>query len=105
MDGSAVKDEGRPGLEGQLRAFDPNLRPQFTQQWNVFVERMLTSSMSINVGYVGHHATKLVAPVEGNQPLPGTGDPSTWAPLPTASPSSARPSNGPSRPSPPIPRR
>jgi hypothetical protein len=66
---------------GQVRAFDPELRPQFTQQWNVFVERMLTSSMSLNVGYVGHHATKLVAPVEGNQPLPGTGDPSTWAPL------------------------
>jgi hypothetical protein len=66
---------------GNVRAFDPDLRPQFTQQWNVFVERMLTSSMSVNVGYVGHHATHLVAPVEGNQPLPGTGDPSTWAPL------------------------
>jgi hypothetical protein len=66
---------------GNVRAFDPNLRPQFTQQWNVFVERMLTSSMSVNVGYVGHHATHLVAPVEGNQPLPGTGDPATWAPL------------------------
>ncbi len=64
-----------------MRAFDPNLRPQFTQQWNVFVERLLTSSMSLNVGYVGHHATKLVAPVEGNQPLPGVGDPSTWASL------------------------
>jgi hypothetical protein len=37
--------------------------------------------MSANVGYVGHHATHLVAPVEGNQPLPGVGDPSTWAPL------------------------
>jgi hypothetical protein len=33
------------------------------------------------VGYVGHKATHLVTPVEGNQPLPGTGDPSTWAPL------------------------
>ena len=69
-----------------MRAFDPNLRPQFTQQWNVFVERLLTSSMSLNVGYVGHHATKLVAPVEGNQPLPGVGDPATWAPLGTRRP-------------------
>ena len=66
---------------GQVRAFDPDLRPQFTQQWNVFGEYLLTSSMSLNVGYVGHHATNLVAPVEGNQPLPGVGDPSTWAPL------------------------
>ena len=66
---------------GQVRAFDNNLRPQFTQQWNVFAEYLLTSSLSVNVGYVGHHATNLVAPVEGNQPLPGVGDPSTWAPL------------------------
>jgi hypothetical protein len=66
---------------GQVRAFDPNLRPQFTQQWNVFAEFLVTSSMSANVGYVGHHATNLVTPVEGNQPLPGVGAPATWAPL------------------------
>ena len=65
---------------GQVRAWDPNLRPQFTQQWNVFVEHLVTSSMSANVGYVGHKATHLVAPVEGNQPLPGVGDPLSWAP-------------------------
>ena len=41
---------------GQVRAWDPNLRPQFTQQWNVFVEYLLTDSMSANVGYVGHKA-------------------------------------------------
>ena len=64
-----------------MRAWDPNLRPQFTQQWNVFAEYLLTPSMSANVGYVGHKATHLVTPVEGNQPLPGVGDPSTWAPL------------------------
>jgi hypothetical protein len=64
---------------GQVRAWDPNLRPQFTQQWNAFAEYLLTSSMSANIGYVGNHATHLVTPVEGNQPLPGVGDPSTWA--------------------------
>ena len=66
---------------GQVRAWDPNLRPQFTQQWNVFAEYLVRPSITANVGYVGHHATHLVTPVEGNQPLPGTGDPSTWAPL------------------------
>ncbi len=65
---------------GQVRAWDPNLRPQFTQQWNVFAEYLLTPSMSANVGYVGHKANHLVTPVEGNQPLPGVGDPATWAP-------------------------
>ena len=66
---------------GQVRAWDPNLRPQFTQQWNVFTEYLVRPSMSANVGYVGHKADHLVTPVEGNQPLPGVGDPATWAPL------------------------
>jgi hypothetical protein len=68
-------------VSGQPRAWDPELRPQFTQQWNLFTEYRLTSGMSAQLGYVGHHATHLVTPIEGNQPLPGTGDPSTWAPL------------------------
>jgi len=71
---------------GNVRAYDPNLRPQFTQQWNAFLERELTPTMSAQVGYVGHHADHLVTPVEGNQALPGTGDPSTWAPKATRRP-------------------
>ncbi len=64
---------------GNVRAYDPNLRPQFTQQWNAFAEYRVTSTMSAQVGYVGHHATHLVTPVEGNQALPGVGDPAAWA--------------------------
>jgi hypothetical protein len=63
---------------GNVRAYDPNLRPQFTHQWNLFVEKRLTTSMSAQVGYVGHKADHLVVPVEGNQALPGVGNPSTW---------------------------
>ena len=66
---------------GQVRAWDPNLRPQFTQQWNVFAEYLLTPTMSANIGYVGHNADHLVTPVEGNQPLAGAGsDTTTWLP-------------------------
>ena len=71
---------------GNVRAYDPNLRPQFTHQWNAFVEYRLTPSMSAQVGYVGHRADHLVTPVEGNQALPGVGDPSTWAPKNTRRP-------------------
>src|SRR4029078_9355383 len=60
-----LKPQDQPS--GQVRAWDPNLRPQFTQQWNVFAEYLLTPSMSANVGYVGHDAKHLVTPVEGNQ--------------------------------------
>jgi len=76
--------EGLQALDrpsGQLRAWDPHLRPQFTQQWNVYAEYLLGSRSSINVGYVGSKSTHLVTPIEGNQPLPGTGPPSTWLPL------------------------
>jgi hypothetical protein len=64
---------------GNVRAYDPNLRPQFTHQMNAFVEYRLTTAMSAQVGYVGHRANHLVTPVEGNQALPGVGDPSVWA--------------------------
>jgi hypothetical protein len=52
----------------------------------MFAEYRLTSSMSAQVGYVGHHATHLITPIEGNQPLPGTGPVSTWAPINTRRP-------------------
>jgi len=71
---------------GNVRAYDPNLRPQFTHQWNVFVEYRLTDGMSAQVGYVGHNADYLVTPTEGNQALPGVGDPTTWAPKNTRRP-------------------
>ena len=64
---------------GNVRSYDPNLRPQFTHQWNAFVEYRLTTSMSAQVGYVGHRADHLITPTEGNQALPGVGDPATWA--------------------------
>jgi hypothetical protein len=76
--------EGLQALDrasGQVRAWDPNLRPQFTQQWNLFVEYLLGTRSSINVGYVGSKSDHLVTPIEGNQPLPGTGDPATWLPV------------------------
>jgi hypothetical protein len=79
-----LKPQDKPS--GQVRAWDPSLRPQFTQQWNVFTEYLLTPSVSVNVGYVGNHATHLVTPVEGNQPLPGVGDPASWAKLDTRRP-------------------
>jgi outer membrane receptor protein involved in Fe transport len=64
----------------QIRAWDPDMKPQLTQQWNVFVERQVTGTTSINVGYVGSRSTRVVTFGNANQPLPGTGPPSTWVP-------------------------
>jgi hypothetical protein len=71
---------------GQVRTWNPEIRPQFTHQWNVFAEYLLTPSTSVNVGYVGHDANNLIVAYEANQPLPGVGDPATWAPLQTRRP-------------------
>jgi hypothetical protein len=68
-----------PVLQG--RAWDLDLRPQFTNQFNFTTEYQLSNSTSFNVGYVGQRGTHLVVPHEANQPLPGTGPFETWAPL------------------------
>ena len=56
-----------------IRIFAPDLRPQLTKQWNVFVERKLTNSLSAQVGYVGSRSSHMVVPFDFNQPDPGTG--------------------------------
>jgi hypothetical protein len=66
---------------GLIRVWNPDLRPQFTQQWNLTFEYQLTPASVATLGYVGHKATHLVAPTDWNQPLPGTGPPSTWLPF------------------------
>ncbi|MFN2513800.1 MAG: TonB-dependent receptor domain-containing protein, partial [Pyrinomonadaceae bacterium] len=65
---------------GLIRIWNPKLRPQFTQQWNLTLEHQLTNTMSVSAAYVGNKATNLIAPTDWNQPLPGIGPPSTWLP-------------------------
>lgn len=66
---------------GLIRVWDPNLRPQFTQQYNLTLEYQLDGSTSLSVAYVGNQATHLVAPTDWNQPLPGPSNvaPASWA--------------------------
>ena len=66
---------------GLIRVWDPHLRPQFTQQYNLTLEYQFTNSMSLSAAYVGHNATHLVAPTDWNQPLPGTGPATSWLPF------------------------
>ena len=64
-----------------FRIFPPDLRPQMTKQWNVFVERKLTDSVSAQAGYVGSRSTHMVVPFDFNQPEADPGPVSTWRPL------------------------
>jgi hypothetical protein len=65
---------------GLIRIWNPDVRPQFTQQWNLTGEMQLSSTTSASLAYVGHRATHLIAPTDFNQPVPGVGNPSTWLP-------------------------
>ena len=64
-----------------FRIFPPDLKPQITKQWNLFVERQISDSISAQIGYVGSRSDNMVVPFDFNQPEPGSGPPSTWAPL------------------------
>ena len=69
------------GPETLFRIFAPDLRPQLTKQWNVFVERKVTDSLSAEAGYVGSRSSHMVVPIDFNQPEPDPGPVSSWRPL------------------------
>jgi len=81
---SGVLTGPRTGVGGtpfyQARAWDPNLRPQFTQQYNATLEYQFSKTASVTTAYVGQLGTHLVVPHEANNPLPGVGAFANWAP-------------------------
>ncbi len=68
-------------LAGNIRTWDPNLRPQFTQQRNLSVEYQFASNFVVNAGYVSQRATHTIVARDSNQPLPGPANvnPAQWA--------------------------
>jgi hypothetical protein len=63
---------------GNVRAWDPNLRPALVQQFNLTTETQLDNNTSLVIAYLGQSGNHLVDPREGNQrrcrscPLPIT---------------------------------
>lgn len=67
--GSTTKD---PATCNAFRS-DPNLKVPYAGNWNVSLERQFTSSLAIDVSYVGNHAGGLLGLIDLNQPALGTG--------------------------------
>ncbi len=67
-------------LSGNIRTWDPDLRPQFTQQRNFTLEYLLSSNMMLSAGYVSQRATHTIVARDRNQPLPGPANqiPTAW---------------------------
>jgi len=62
-------------IPGQCEIYGvtPNLRTPYVNNWNLDVQHAITNSLSIDVGYVGNHGTKLLGKQNLNQPAPFSG--------------------------------
>src|SRR6266853_2684579 len=56
-----------------LLGVDRKLRTPYITTWSLGVQRALTNNLSLDVTYVGNHATKLVGLIDLNQPPVGSG--------------------------------
>jgi len=76
-----------PFVNTNIRLWDPNVRPNMTQQWNFSIEHQFPAQTLISLAYVGQHGTHLMVPMPFFQKrLPGeAGCPST-ATTPCGSP-------------------
>src|SRR5437879_2844455 len=88
-DGVTTVPAGNGNLSGTLpvpcniMGVDHNLRTPYITTWSLGIQRALTNNLSLDVTYVGNHATKLVGLSDLNQPRssdgfsPGWGNPAT----------------------------
>jgi len=56
-----------------LMAVDPNLRYPYLTNWNFSVQHAFTNKLSLEVGYVGNHGSRLTGVLDVNQPALGAG--------------------------------
>ena len=70
-------------------AINPNFNDMYAQDWNLTIDRQLTSSMGLSVAYVGLKGTHLQLTQNINQPLVANGVYGATRPFPTLPASSA----------------
>ncbi len=70
---SAIPIAGVNGSPCNTVAVDPNLRSPFVTTWTAEIQRSITNDLSLEVGYVGDHGSKLIGFRDINQLNPATG--------------------------------
>ena len=55
-----------------IQAVDPNLKNPYITNWNLSVTRAFTNNLSLEVGYVGNHGSRLTGFRDLNAVIPGT---------------------------------
>ena len=80
-DGTVLLPSGLRPQPCTIMGVDHNLRTPYISKWNIDIQRAITTNLSLDVAYVGNHATKLVGLTDLNQPQlvggfsPGWGNP------------------------------
>ena len=72
-DGSITLANGINPQPCTVLGVDHNLRTPYITTWSLGVQRAITNNLSLDVSYVGNHATKLVGLGDLNQPPVGAG--------------------------------
>ncbi len=57
----------------EIYGADPNLRTPYVNNWNLDIQHAITNNLSIDIGYVGNHGTKLLGKKNINEPRIGSG--------------------------------
>jgi hypothetical protein len=57
----------------EIYGVNPNIRTPYVNNWNLDIQHAITNNLSIDVGYVGNHGTKLLGKLNYNQPAFGAG--------------------------------
>jgi Carboxypeptidase regulatory-like domain/TonB-dependent Receptor Plug Domain len=60
---SVLAAPSNPFVNTNIRLWDPNVRPDMTQQWNISVEHQLPAQTLVSLAYVGQHGTHLMVPM------------------------------------------
>ena len=47
---------------------EPNLRTPYVIDYSFDIQRAITNNVSLDIGYVGNHGTKLIGVLDVNQP-------------------------------------
>lgn len=61
--GLSLLAAGNPYAGTNIRLWDPNVRPDQVQQWNLSIEHQFPSEMLLSVAYLGQHGTHLMVPM------------------------------------------
>jgi len=67
--GGSVLDPATEFKGASLRVWDPDVRPAVINQWSATVQRQLSSSITLQVGYVGQRNTHLMVPIIASESI------------------------------------